>query len=234
MSATCTGLSSGEENRTLARAGWLAAALFAGFVLVFATTSSASAQEQVGFHLAGEESEEAEQQPRFEAEQYTTHLLGESTSTHKYTFAAESWVSCPWAEFFGEISEPTSELHFSQFYPFWACSASNGGAVTIKWNGCEHVLTVSNAGPPYVGKFGIDCPSEDPYQFTAGNCTVNIPDQSARAEVSYENTGSGSERSVEVTLNVSGLEHSFSCLPGMTFENGTYTGSFVLEGYNEP
>jgi hypothetical protein len=227
-------LQASREHRRLRLVGLIAGAILASLALLGTSASTASAKEQVGVYLAGEASEEASKQPRFEAEKYTAHLVGSSTTAQKYGFAAGSWLECPYAEYFGKATAKTSELVLSPWYPFFACSASNGGAVTIKQNGCEHIMTVSNAGPPYVGKFGIKCPSGAPYQFTAGTCTISIPAQTALTGITYENTGSGKTRAVVVNLNVSGLKHSISCLGGMTFENGTLTGSFVLKGYDEP
>lgn len=240
MSAILDGPSRSGEGGTLARIGLIVGAVLAGIVLLFATASSASAKEQVGLYVTGEESEDEESQPRFEAEEYTAYLAGVSTTEHVYGFGLGT-LECPWAEFSGQMTGPTPELVLASFYPYWACTTSSGGTVTITANGCEQIVTVSNSGPPYVGKFGITCPTESPYQFHinfggGAICTISIPPQTGLDEVSFENTGGGAERAVEVALNVSGLSHSFSgSVPGCTgsYENGTYTGSYVLKAYDE-
>jgi hypothetical protein len=243
MSASQSGFELWGEVKPLKRIGLAAGAILASFMLLCVTASSASAKEQVGFYLAGAASEEIAKQPRFEAEKYTTYLHGESTTAHKYGFQGGT-MECPYAEFFGNVTAKTSELALSTFYPYFACSNSLGAPMTINANGCEQLVTVSNAGPPYVGKWGMKCPGQ-PYRFVFSlggglTCAVGILPQTGRDKVSYENTGEGKTRAVKVALNVSGIKYTLtSSPPGLegctgSFENGTYTGSFTLKGYNEP
>ncbi len=110
--------------------------------------------------------------------------------------------------------------------------------MTITANGCETIATVSNEGPPYVGKFGVKCPAGKSFEVHGKFCSVAIPAQTGLTGISYGNTGEGKNRAVQVTFNVSGLKYTLSgpepefC--NGTYENGTYTGTTTLNGYNAP
>ena len=221
------------NGRALRRICLLAGAMLAGLALFSILAASASAKEQRGFFLTGEESGEEGKKPKFEGEIYPTYLASAATTNFKYTFQPGN-VECP-GNYSGKLSGASSELVVSPFYSFMLCNG--GGTVAIAQNGCEHTLTVLNQGPPYVGQFGVKCPTKNPYEFRLSGCTIGIPTQTALAEVSFTNTGAGKNRAVEVTFNVSKLKHTttglFFCQPG-TYENGTLTGATTLNGFNEP
>jgi len=224
------------ESSMLKRIGLLAGTILAAFALIGAMASPAAAQEQVGVFLAGEESEEAEAQPRVEAESYPLELVGKSTTAHVFGFGEIASYNCPSAEFLGDLSGATSELDLAPVYPFFSCKLSTGGATTISSNGCEYAVTVDNAGPPYVGEFGLDCPEGFSYELhNQTGCSIVIPEQAGLDAIDYKNVGAGSERAVQVEFDVSGMTYSivgpFFCPKGK-YEDGTYTGTMTLRGYS--
>lgn len=246
MSVSQHALRQENGSQALRRIGLLAAAILAGIALFSTMASSASAKTQKGFFLAGEKSAEPAKQPRFEGESYPTYLYGDEDTTQKWTFQGET-LQCPRAEFFGKLSSATSELQISTAYYFAECGFSTGGVLTISGNGCEPVVKVLNSGPPYVGEYAIKCPTGKSYELvqhlSSITCTYAIPAQTGLNAVSLENKGSGKTRSVQIAFNVSGLKHTIStnfpllapCGKNVgTHENGTYTGTITLEGYNEP
>jgi len=187
----------------LRRVAPLAGAMLASLVLL-ATASSASA-EPVGFFIAGEKSEEAAKQPKFQAEKYTATIT--STALSGFLFTGHSAkVSC--SEFSlsgGSIAAATSELQFTQF--FWPCKII-GLVATINAHDCQFKLHVLNSGPPYTGATDIVCPSGKPIEFTASSggvpvCTLSILPQTGVEGISFENTGAGSARAITVNMNMS-------------------------------
>ncbi|HEV7399808.1 MAG TPA: hypothetical protein VGN84_06015 [Solirubrobacterales bacterium] len=209
-------------------------------------TASASAKEQKGFFLAGAKSEEVAKQPRFEGESYPTYLFGSQETIHKWGFQGTN-LKCPEVDFSGKLSGAASELALTTFYHFAGCSFSTGGILTILANGCEDTIKVLNSGPPYVGQFGLKCPAGKSYEYTqnfegGATCTFVIPAQTTINTISLANKGEGKKRGVQAVFNLSGVKYTIKtssmftpCAPNVgTYENGTYTGTILLNGYNEP
>lgn len=227
----------GNDGAPLKRVGLIVAAILAGVALVGMTAFTASARAQVGIFVEGEESEE--EPPRLAAEEYPVDLEGQSTSTQKYTFGeygGELYWQCPSVEFSSteSLSSATADLSFYSYYPVFSCESSMG-YMPISANGCSHTLTIDNAGPPYTGKFGFDCPEGQAYELHAVEvgCDIKIPEQEGSATVNLENVGEGSEAGVDVEFDVSGLSYEidgiFLCPKGQ-YEDGTYTGTMTLTG----
>lgn len=246
MSAILDGPSQSGESRTLARIGLIAGAVLAGIVLLCATAAGASAKEQVGFYLAGQESEDPEEQPRFEGEAFPTYVANDQTDEYEYVFTSGT-LTCP-GDYSGELPSASAQLTLRPIYNFTSCvfvsSFGTQHGVTISSNECKHRADVLNSGPPYVGQFGVTCPSESPYVFniltmdgTEVRCMIEIPAQTGLSELSFSNTGEGEGRAVETTFDVSGLEYTLTPVTSSlgcsgTHEDGTYTGGTTLEGFD--
>jgi hypothetical protein len=216
------------------RYGLILGAVLLSLALLSVTASTAAATEQRAFFLAGEKSEEESKKPRFQGEVYPTSLNTTQASTYFEYGTQAGTLKCP-GGYSGTLSGAASELLVSSFYYFASCTYPGGTGITITANGCSKTLTVSNEGPPYVGKVGYSCPTEKSYEFHTPNCTIIYPAQAPVAGVSYENTGEGKKRSVKVTFNVTGLKYTlkgpfpFGPCSG-THENGTFTGWMTLSG----
>ncbi len=225
----------------LARGGLLAGAALAGLFLLYGmTASTAAAKEQVGIYIGGEESEEEANRPKLEAESYPVVLHGESTSPHEFDFQFAT-LTCGNVEFFGDLTGAAAEFPLTTFFSLGSCKWSTGTSFTITANGCNDTVEVLNAGPPYVGAFGIECPPGKSFEFHTSilgtKCSAAIPPQSGLAGISFENVGAGSKRAVEMDIEVTELDfslkgHPLICSAG-EYENGTYTGSSTLRGYDE-
>jgi hypothetical protein len=234
-----------DGERTLKRIALIASAILASLTLFSAMAANASAKEQRGFFLAGVKSEEAAKQPRFEGEIYPTYLSGSQETAHKWVFQGTS-LKCPEVDFTGKLSGVTSEISLTTFYHFFGCSFSTGGVLTISANGCEDTIHVLNSGPPYVGQFGLKCPAGKSYELTqnfeGATCTYVIPAQTAVNTISLTNKGEAKKRGVQMVFNLSGLKYTIKtssmftlCAENVgTYENGTYTGTILLNGFNEP
>jgi hypothetical protein len=234
-----------DGEQVLRRIGLLAGAILVSAALFSVITASASAKEQKGFFLAGEKSEEATKQPKFEGESYPTYLFGSEETVHTWGFQGTT-LKCPEVDFSGKLSAATSELSLTTFYYYPACGFSTGGVLTIRANGCEDNLNVLNSGPPYVAQFALKCPAGQSYEyvqnFASQTCTYVIAPQTAVNTVNLANKGEGKKRGVQVVFNLSGVKYSIKssskflpCAPNAgAYENGTYTGTILLNGYNEP
>jgi len=235
-----------DGAQILRRTGLLVGAILASAALFCTITASASAKEQKGFFLAGEKSEEVAKQPRFEGESYPTYLFGSQETVHQWGFQGAK-LKCPQVDFSGKLSGATSELSLVTFYHFSGCTFGSGGVLTILANGCEDTIHVLNTGPPYVGEFGLKCPAGKSYELTQNleggiTCTYVIPAQTGVDTISLANKGEGKKRGVQMVFNLSGLKYTIKtssmfspCAPNVgVYENGTYTGTILLNGFNEP
>lgn len=232
------------EAPTLRRIVVVIGAIVACLALASVTASSAAAKEQRGFFISGEKSEVPALQPKFGAETYPSVVFGDSDTAHKWTFQNES-LECPLVDYTGNISAASSSLTVAPFIHFGGCSwANGGGGLTIEWGGCEDVLHLQNQGPPYVAKFELKCPSGQTYRlmqtFGAQKCTYSFPAQTVEG-VTLKNVGTGKTRGVQATLSLTGLKYTIEssmkwllpCVKDVgTYENGTLTGSFTLEGFD--
>jgi Na+-transporting methylmalonyl-CoA/oxaloacetate decarboxylase gamma subunit len=211
--------------------------LFLSILAVAFTTMGAvalsAAAEPVGLFLSGEKSAEEAKQPKFGAEKYVATIGGASTSTNTYKLQYGN-AECNGVLPTGKLSAASSQLGLQWTYGLPCVFAGFGSP--IMQNGCEIVLHVSNAGPPYVGSTDIVCPAGKGIVFTASaagvtKCTATIFGQTGLEGISFENLGTGSGRSIEATLNLSGIKYTQVAGTGLgkctagEFENGTYTGT---------
>jgi hypothetical protein len=235
----------GDGRQMLRRTSLVTAAILACAALFCAMAANASAKEQRGFFLAGAKSEEAAKQPRFEGEIYPTYMSGSQETVHKWKFQGTG-LTCPQVDFTGKLSAAASEISLTTFYHFAGCSFGSGGVLTILANGCEDTIHVLNSGPPYVGQYGLKCPAGMSYEliqnFEGATCTYVIPAQTSVNTISLANKGEGKKRGVQAVFNLSGLKYTIKtssmfspCAENVgTYESGTYTGTILLNGFNEP
>lgn len=223
-----------SDGTMLRRIVPLVGAMLATVALLGAAASSASA-EPVGLFIAGEKSEEVAKQPKFEAEKYTATV--KSTALSEFEFVAQTGkLKCSEFAIPGTISAATSSFKTSQF--FWPCKFL-GLATTITANGCEFVLHVLNAGPPYVGTTDIVCPAGKAIEFTASSggtkvCTLQMLPQTGVEGVSFQNTGAGSSRAITVNFKLTTMK--YAQVPGMgipictagEYTNGIFSASDSL------
>jgi hypothetical protein len=228
-----------RQQKPLPRFGVIAGALLACIALLGVAASSAAAKEQRGFFVTGAESGEASKKPRFEAEKYSSFVLG--TGDEEYGFAIGS-MTCPESEFSTTLASAASQLSLNGFRRYFSCKAPFGFNMTIMGNGCQDILTVSNAGPPYVGTYGLSCGAQE-YEYNLGNgsCRIRIPTQTVPASVEYSNSGEGTKRVVTADIEVSSLKYSISterkifnpCYAHVgTYENGTYSNTMTIAAYD--
>lgn len=214
--------------------GTLAVAMLAS-LLVSGAFASAALAKPVGVYLSGEESAEESKRPKLEAEAYPVSLTGLGSTAHAFGTKLGQW-SCSVAEFSQKLSAATSAQPLWMSY--FGCKAPIGTVTAINANGCEYVLHVANAGPPYQGTLDMSCPEGKSYELvmtSAGTtCTIAIPAQTGLKGVGLTNVGTGTERGVQAAFEVTGMSYSLLgpkliCQSG-SYTNGTYTGTMTLHG----
>ncbi len=90
-------------------------------------------------------------------------------------------------------------------------------------NGCSYVLSANTGALSIQGCAAITTT-------VLGNCAVSIPPQ-ILGTVSYVNQGSGEGREILAKASLKGIEFTVTgCIPKWTFNNGTYTGEWLLKG----
>jgi hypothetical protein len=178
----------------------------------------------------------------FNAESVTAKLAGGQTTTHEFTVAAGT-TKCTTASFPGEqATTPASTISVSPAYS--GCSTVILGSthgVKVNMNSCKYTFAAATTTS---GSVSVECPSTPitvEIEGLEGVCSITVPSQSAVAGIAYKNEGSGSERKVLVTANVSTLhytQHGVFC-PGngfaseKSFTTGIYKGSTLESATNK-
>jgi hypothetical protein len=106
--------------------------------------------------------------------------------------------------------------------------------VQVTTNGCAYTFHLEEQTEPIEARMGIECPfAGGKIEIDAPQCTITIPAQEPRKEVTFTNEGAGATRAVIADLNVGGIhytEHGGGCVGAtVTTENGTYTGQITVK-----
>lgn len=169
---------------------------------------------------------------QFRAEEYPTPIAGSQTSVPVIATNSGN-IKCSSTVLTGNLAAASGTISVSPSYS--GCKAF-GVPATVNTNSCQYALTSTNESAPFTGSLEIACAKEgDAIEFSASTyCSVKLPAQKGLGAVSLENTGTGSSRSINLSLNVTGLtyiETGPSCASNGTFANGTFTGAANLSGY---
>jgi hypothetical protein len=183
-------------------------ALGLAFVAVFAMSAiAASAAQAVEFH----------------AESAPAIIEGVQEAGHPSEFETSAGtISCSGATFTGTsatTTTPTLNINFS----YTGCTFLNVLNVPVEPRGCHYVFHASGT----VDVAGTNCAAE-PIRFSALTCVVTVPPQENLEKVTFTNQGTGSERDVTVTPEVTGIRYNTSagCSNGFHegLTNGVYRG----------
>jgi hypothetical protein len=142
---------------------------------------------------------------------------------------------------FGSVSTPCLQAAFTGTMPAATAESATfdpGLAECIAWSftmgSCDFVL---DADGTLAIEGGAECESEPIELEPQSGCKVQIGPQQNLETVTLENNGSGSERDVTATFNVTGLHYkqvTLFCIGGKgTFENGELTGVITLRADDE-
>jgi hypothetical protein len=109
-----------------------------------------------------------------------------------------------------------------------------GILVTFNNNGCYFVMHFASEAS---GTLDLKCPVGSAITMTppGSTCQLQIPAQSGLGDVSFQNVGTGTSRTVQVSLDLHGFEYSEtggSCSPEGTFENGALSSVVTLQGFD--
>ena len=190
-----------------------------------------------GLFVVGKESGEEANKPKVEAEKYPAVVSGSQAKQQdqRFTFAGGAQVACNSLQQSGSVSAATASLSLKT-----APSSCLFAGLSATWDmkSCSYKLNILNSGPPYTAGMDISCSTAgDEIIVKATGCTVKVPPQSGLKGVGLANSGAGSERSVTLTYNVTGITYKQEGLacpkPGAgTYSDGSYTGSTKLLGFN--
>lgn len=153
-------------------------------------------------------------------------------TSHALTLGADKFT-CSSPSFAGSMTgETATSLNVS---PNLGTCAWNYLGQSVKWstNSCEFRLRPGlGSGGKTTGWLDIvNCQSA--LTMSASGCLLSIGNQNGVGTMTFETTGAGSEKSVQVTANLSHLEYTRSgtCVGANgTFSDGTYTGSWNAAG----
>lgn len=118
------------------------------------------------------------------------------------------------------------------------CYYNYTAAPNLEMNGCSFVyrLGAKTGATTFNGAIDIACPAGKTVAFRGGSltCKVDVPAQK-NLPAMFENVGVGKARSIKATVYATGLKHTqvegHNCNGVLgSFSNGTWTGSWKLEG----
>ena len=196
---------------------------------------------QTGVFLTGEASEEPSKQPVFNAEAFPTGAIGGQNpgGGHVFTTAGGA-ITCSGVSLaVAELSKATASVQVQPSYEKCAWKGIAGTKVSL--NGCSYTVGALNVGPPYSGSVGISCSGGNVIEITAQiagvtKCKYYVGGQSGLGGVGFENTGSGYQRAIVASLNLSGISYlqaegvgAGKCSSGV-FSTGTFTGASTFTG----
>lgn len=192
-----------------------------------------------GFFLTGKKSENPAEQPKFNSEAYWSVVTVVQDAGSPFTFGSPSseipGFVCATSSYGEALIAEASAVQ--DLYPkHSSCTMPGQGSATLNMNSCVYSPEVSNSGPPYVGSLTISCVTGgDKIEISHPNtgCTWSIPPQTISGGVSLENVGSGVNRSVHVTLALTGIPHTRkggACtLLSENASDGTISSAFTLQ-----
>ncbi len=193
-----------------------------------------SGEASQGLFVTGKESGEEASKPKVEAEKYPASIGGSQVTEHNFTLSGGLYnVKCSTAQFSASVSAASASLSLVPAMSSCKVFGLNG---TWSMNSCSYKHNVLNSGPPYTATMDITCSkAEDEIVIANATCKIKIPAQSGLKGVGLANSGSGSERAVTVTYNITGVTYKkegAGCSGGPgTFKDGAYTGSAKLLGF---
>jgi len=204
------------------------------------------AKAPVGAFIAGKESAEEKEQPRFESEGYPTALTGQPIFVNPVFNFTKSSIKCNnGATFTAELSGVTKALPVSASYGDCTYGEVTNNTVIVM-NTCKFVYNVQNSNPPYyAAKMDIACSKEgdmiETLTYTSSKhttvvCKMTMGPQTGLVGVQLETLGSGIERAIGVATAVKGITYttrSALCSAGgigVVSTNGEYIANTLLYG----
>lgn len=173
----------------------------------------------------------AAQAASFHSETAHTILSGSQPMANfdVYTVKAGT-IKCTSATYSGTASSATTET-ITVTPSFSGCTAFGFVSTPIDVNGCTYTFNAGN------DDLVIDCFAAQGITVTAFNCHVRFVPQTVSSGIGYGNAGSGSNRDITITSNLSGLKYTqeSKSFPGCTngsFTDGLFSGSTTLKGTN--
>jgi hypothetical protein len=172
----------------------------------------------------------------FHFEREPTQLTGEIDVGEDVFGFDVGLLECTEVGYGGSVAGKNAEV--IPLAPTYKACTAFGPVATVDTNGCFYVFKAGEAeGGKFEGSFAIVC-AVNPIEVTMSGCTVTIGTQEKLKTVTYANVGAGANRSVTITLNLTGIayeEHNKglepTCTnPGKATKNGTLAATVLVKG----
>lgn len=177
--------------------------------------------------------------PEFKAEsgiERVTSTGGEGEAFFMFTNGANTISGeCFEPSFEGSLAS-TSTTSITVALSYAECGLA-GLAATIDWHGCELRWTLAaGTNPPTATEDIVNCTNADKsITYTAGGCTIHIPEQTGIAHALWSNKNMGPNRTIKGMRTDNALKYRTSsgcpggASPGL-LENGMWTETVELTG----
>lgn len=172
--------------------------------------------------------------PEFHGEKAPVVFEGSQTEQHVFTTNAGT-VKCTIATFSGENATTTSTT--ATLTPkYEKCTAFGFLGATVDVNACSYTFHLVANSSPATATVDINCPAGKTIDVTSTGCVLHVPAQAGLSHVTFANTGEGTARDVDATINIGSIKYTQTsgCLGGEgTFTNGTYKGTATVKGVGQ-
>ena len=212
----------------------LAVAMMLTLISATGAVSVASAEGPFGFYTSNE---------KFEAESYPLYVgagYGGSTGFNLVDPGANYSLAynCGNAEYITEKAVTGASSSLGPVYgEYYNCTYLLGGTVTVDATKCDWTFHIKYGN---AGTADLDCDAGENlvikrYNSNGLRCTITVPTQHNLSGVSYENTGTGSNRGVATTMYITGVENTSTAtsgngMVGCSALNGTHSDG-VFQDY---
>ncbi len=177
---------------------------------------------------------------KFKAEAAPATLTGKNHAGPSLFFSTAGPLECNESSYTGTLA--AAEATEFELAPVYGGCNLMGIPATVDVNGCKYRFTVTNIeSGKREGSMDVVCPEGKTITVTAvqagvPKCTIHIPSQNDRRQVTFTNTGAGATREITIDLNAGGIKytHTAGVGPGACAfggaENGFLAGPITLTG----
>jgi hypothetical protein len=178
----------------------------------------------------------------FEGEQGTENVFTTTTGSVKCTtakFVYRNGETMQEAGINYVIGTNTAASETASLHPEYTGCKAFGVKATVTTTGCNYLFHVTNAASPFTLSTDIACSGTNKITVvpTGVDCTITVGPQTGITGLSAVNAGAGATEDITVTINSGNItytETGTNChINGATDNNGSYTGTATIKGYED-
>jgi hypothetical protein len=172
----------------------------------------------------------------FESEAKNVIFTGTQLEASQFKMAGGSTVTCKKTNFNGTQKSETKSWTSLTLEPTYEECTVGELSATVDNGSCHYIFTGETDAEGHA-KVTLECPKGGLMKITTSGCTIEIAEQEPGQGASYEKTGTGETRDVDVKVTATPLKYaSLGLLCGLIAGNGvdmTLQGNYTLRAYED-